>query len=53
MDAPFYRLQGADGEVRLVSADRGAIVRSGFSEAELLVAARAAMPGDASRKPRG
>jgi hypothetical protein len=47
MDAPFYRLQSADGEVRLVSADRGAIVRSGFTEAELLVAARAAMPGDA------
>jgi len=44
LDAPFYRMQAADGVVRLVAADRDASVRIGFSEAELLVAARAAMP---------
>ena len=47
LDSPFYRMQGADGAVRLVAADRERAVRSGFSEAELLVAARGAMPGDA------
>ena len=47
LDAPFYRVQAADGEVRLVRADHDAVARTGFSEAELLVAARAAMPGAA------
>jgi hypothetical protein len=47
LDSPFYRMQGADGAVRLVAADREPAVLSGFSEAELLVAARGAMPGEA------
>ena len=47
MDAAFYRAQAPGEEVRLISADRDAVVRNGFSEAELLVAARAAMPSDA------
>jgi hypothetical protein len=47
MDAAFYRVQAPSEEVRLVSADRDAVVRNGFSEAELVVAARAAMPRDA------
>jgi hypothetical protein len=46
MDAPFYRVQDPDGEVRLVAATHDAAVRSGFTEAELLTAARAAMPDD-------
>jgi len=47
LDAPFYRVQAADGAVRLVGADHDTVARTGFSEAELLVAARAAMPGAA------
>jgi hypothetical protein len=46
MDAPFYRVQDADRGVRLVSADHDAALKKGFTEAELLVAARAAMPSD-------
>ena len=45
MDAPFYRAQGVDGRTRLLTADRGPAIKDGFSEAELLAAATAAMPG--------
>jgi hypothetical protein len=44
MGAPFYRAQGVDGRTRLVTADRGPAIKDGFSEAELMAAATAAMP---------
>ena len=50
MDAPFYRAQGEDGRTLLVTADRGPAVKDRFSEADLLAAASAAMPGVATQE---
>jgi hypothetical protein len=44
MNAPFYRVQDGDGRTLLLTADRDPAIKNGFSEAELRVAANAAMP---------
>ena len=50
MGSPFYRAQDPAGRTLLVTADRSPILKSGFSEAELLVAAGAAMPNTRTRE---
>jgi hypothetical protein len=50
MGAPFYRAQAPGGRTLLVTADRGPALKNGFSEAELLVAAGAAMPKTQTRE---
>ncbi len=49
MGSPFYRAQDPAGRTLLVTADRGPTLKSGFSEAELLAAAGAAMPNTHTR----
>ena len=44
MDAPFYRVQDQDGRTLLLTADRGPVLKDGFSQTELRAAATAAMP---------
>jgi len=44
MGTPYYRAQDAGGRTVLVTADRGPDVREAFTQAELMAAARAAMP---------
>ena len=44
MDAPFYRVQDQDGRTLLLTADRGPVLKDGFTEPELRTAAAAAMP---------
>jgi hypothetical protein len=43
MDAPFYRAQDATGRTLLLTADRGPVLKEGFTEPELRAAASAAM----------
>jgi hypothetical protein len=50
MGSPFYRSQDPAGRTLLVTADRGPTLKSGFSEAELLAAAGAAMPNTHTRE---
>lgn len=50
MDAPFYRMQDQDGRTLLMTADRGPMRKDGFTQSELLTAARAAMSGTRARE---
>jgi hypothetical protein len=50
MDAPFYRAQDQEGRTLLLTADHGPAMKDGFTEAELLAAASAAMPGVRSQE---
>jgi len=50
MDAPFYRVQDQEGRTLLLTADHGPAMKDGFTEAELLAAASAAMPGVRSQE---